>query len=95
MKMWLSRTEIKLHHFAGITISKSGTQMCCKLLRELMQISTFCGYSLKFSPQNLGGMVLFGSISKQSAKVFLVKIFFPPICKSFLPQKSPTTQYVH
>ena len=36
-------------------------------------------------------MVSFGGTSKQSVKVFSAKIFFPPICKSLLSRKFPTS----
>ena len=35
------------------------------------------------------GVASFGSTSEQSAEVFPMKIFFPPICKSFLLWKFP------
>ena len=35
------------------------------------------------------GVASFGSTSEQSAEVFPMKIFFPPICESFLPRKFP------
>ena len=39
-----------------------------------------------------GGMASFGGTSKQFAKVFSAKIYFPPIRISFLPQKFLTIQ---
>ena len=40
-------------------------------------------------------MAFVGSTSKQSAKVLSAKIAFPPICKSFLPQKFSAIQYTY
>ena len=60
-----------------------------------MRISGFCDYMRKFYPQNLGCGILRHGKSKQSAKVFSVKIVFSPICESFLPQKFPAIRYCH
>ena len=62
--------------------------------RKLLRISWFCGYTRKFSPQNLGHGIRWRCKSEQSAKVFSTKILFPPIRKSFLPRKFPAIWYV-
>ena len=61
--------------------------------RKLSRISWFCGYTQKFSPQNLGHSVLRHGKSEQSAEVFSTKIVFSPIRKSFLPWKFPAIWY--
>ena len=61
--------------------------------RKLSQILWFCGYTQKFSPQNLGHGVLWHGKSKQSAKVFSAKNAFSPIRKSFLPRKFLPIRY--
>ena len=53
------------------------------------RISMFRGYLRKFSRQNSRAWS-FGGTSEQPAKVLSMKIFFPPTCESFFPQKFPT-----
>ena len=68
--------------------------ICRSSCVELSRISLFCGYTRKFSPQNLGCGVLWRCKSEQSAKVFYAKIVFLTIRESFLPQKFPTIRYL-
>ena len=69
---------------------KALSWLCCilhsrKLSGEkFSRISRFCGYSQKFSPQNVWGVASFHDTSEQSTQVFSAKILF---CGSFLPQK--------
>ena len=59
-----------------------------KLLREkISQISQFCGYLQKFSPQNLGRGVLWHGISEQSTKVVSAKIILFTNPQKFSPSK--------
>ena len=44
--------------------------------------------------ENFGGVVSVGCTSKQSAKVFLWKSYFPTIRESFLPRKFPAIRYI-
>ena len=63
--------------------------------RKLSRISRFCGYTLKFSPQNLGRGVLWCGKSEQSAKVFSAEIVLFPNSQKFLPWKFPAIRYKH
>ena len=48
----------------------------------------------KVFSMKLGGMASFGSdTSKQIAKVFSMKMLFPPNCESFLPGRFPAIRY--
>ena len=55
--------------------------------RKLSRISWFCGYSWKFSPQNLGAWHLWRCKSEQSANVFSTKIMFFTNLQKFSPSK--------
>ena len=55
--------------------------------RKLSQISRFCGYSQRFSPQNLGVWHLWRCKSEQPAKVFSTKIVFFTNSRKFSPSK--------
>ena len=55
--------------------------------RKLSRISWFCGYSWKFSPQNLGAWHLWRCKSEQSANVFSTKIIFFTNLQKFSPSK--------
>jgi len=53
--------------------------------RKLSRISRFCGYTWKFSPQNLRRVVLWRGKSEQSAKFFSAKNVFFTISQKFSP----------
>ena len=61
--------------------------------RKLSRISRFCGYSRKFSLQNLGVWHLWCCKSEQSAKVFSAKIVLFTNPQKFSPSKFPAIQY--
>ena len=55
--------------------------------RKLLQISQFCGYLWKFSPQNFGRCFLWCGKSEQAAKVLSTKIIFFSNLHKFSPSK--------
>ena len=80
---WISHFNIRILPYSG------------KLLRE----KTFVNFEVlwlfaKVFSAKFGDVVSFGGTSEQSTKVFSVKMFFPPICESFLPQKFLTVRYL-
>ena len=59
--------------------------------RKLLWISWFCGY-LRFLCKIWGQCIRWRG--KREQKFSLQKLYFPPICKSFLPRKFPAIRYL-
>ena len=71
--------------FSLVALTSCSVPYSRKLLREW--ISLFCGYLWKFSLWNLGAWSPWCSTSKQSVKVFSVKILFFSNSRKFSPLK--------
>ena len=82
--------SLKYHTLPGIQEPSPTTSKQCYAYcragnfrgRKLLQNSRFCGYSRKFSPRNIGGMVSFSTAWASNLQKFSPSKFSNSSCKS-------------